>query len=169
MIVRRVVRVGAWMLLFAALGAAAAAWFTPVPHLDAADAARVARGALAAAGVDAELSGAPTQAEHRTRDGDEVSVWVVAAEVDVEGRSEVIELRVQRSAGRVVYLDDRVGPDDARRLLDDDQFAALGGYRDDSVSDDWVLRNGAAGVSGVLVAVTSYVLATRSALTWRDR
>jgi hypothetical protein len=166
---RRAVRTGAWILLFAALGAAAAAWFTPTPELDAADAAQVAQGALAAADVESELSGAPRAGEHRTEDGDEIPVWIVLAETEVGRRTEEIELRVQRSAGRVVYVDDRIGPDDAERLLSDDEFRALGRHRDDSTTDRWVLRNGLAGVSGLVVAAACFLLATRADRLWEER
>jgi len=156
------VRPAAWVLLFASLGAAAAAWFTPVPRLDAGDAADLAVEALAAADVDAELAARPRRAEHVTEAGDEVAVWVVPLDVRAGRRTEEIEVRVQRSAGRLVYVDDRIGPDDAERLLDDRQFAALGAHRDDSLADRWALRNGLGGLSAAIAAGTCYVLATRA-------
>jgi hypothetical protein len=165
---RRVVRTGAWVLLFAALGAAAAAWFTPTPDLDADDAADLAIEALAAADVDAEVAGPPRRGEHRTREGEAVPVWVVVARTEVAGEPEDVELRVQRSAGRLVYVDDRIGPDDAERLLSDEQFAQLGRHRDDSLSDRWVVRNILGALSAALVAGTCFVLATRSEPLWSE-
>lgn len=159
---RRAVRLGAWVLLFAALGAAAAAWFTPTPDLDADDAERLALDALAEADVDGEVAGAPRRGDHRTKDDEQVGVWVVEVETRADGRREVIELRVQRSAGRLVYVDDRIGPDDAERLFTDAQFEALGAHRDDSLGDRWVRRNALAGVSAAIIAATCFVLATRS-------
>jgi len=159
---RRFVRPVAWVLLFAALGAAAAAWFTPTPDLDADDAAELAIDALAEADVEAELAERPRRGRHVTQDDEEVDVWIVALDVPVRRRTEEIELRVQRSAGRLVYVDDRIGADDADRLLDDDQFEALGQHRDDSVADRWALRNGLGGLSAVITAGACYLLATRS-------
>jgi len=159
---RRIVRLGAWVLLFAALGAAAAAWFTPTPELDADDAAQLALDALAEADVEGEVTGAPERADHRTEDDERVGVWIVEVVTRVDGEREPIELRVQRSAGRLVYVDDRVGEDDAERLLSDEQFEALGAHRDDSLADRWVRRNALAVVSALLIAGTCFVLATRA-------
>ena len=159
---RRIVRTGAWVLLFAALGAAAASWFTPTPQLDTDDAAELARDALAEADVDVDRVGTRRRAEHRTEGGDAVDVWIVEARTRVDGEPERLELRVQRSAGRFVYVDDRVGPDDAERLLTDEQFEALGAHRDDSLADRWALRNGLGVLSAFVIAGVSYVIATRS-------
>jgi len=160
---RRSVRPAAWVVLFAALGAAAAAWFTPTPELDADDARELAVEALAEADVRAEPAARPRKAAHVTQDDEEVGVWIVPLDVRAGGRTEEIELRVQRSAGRLVYVDDRIGPDDGDRLLSDQQFEALGRHRDDTLADRWALRNGLGGLSAVLVAGTCYLLATRSA------
>lgn len=160
--VRRIVRTGAWVLLFAALGAAAASWFTPTPDLDADDAAALARDALAEAEVDVDRIGTRRRAEHRTEEGDAVDVWIVEALTQVDGERERLELRVQRSAGRFVYVDDRIGPDDAERLLTDRQFEALGAHRDDSLADRWALRNGLGVLGAFVIAGVSYVIATRS-------
>jgi hypothetical protein len=162
----RIVRPAAWVLLFAALGAAAASWFTPTPKLDAADASRMAMDALDRAEVDAELVGAPRRAEHRSSEGATVDVWVVEAETEVGDRTEGIELRVQRSAGRLVYVDDRIGPNDAERLLSDEQFDVLGAHRDDTLADRWALRNGLGALSALVIAGTCYVIATRSDPLW---
>jgi len=159
---RHAVRLGAWVLLFAALGVAAAAWFTPTPELGADDARRLALDALAEADVEGRVAGEPRRAEHRTRDGDRVAVWVVDVETRAGGRREAIELRVQRSAGRLVYVDDRIGADDAERLLSDEEFEALGAHRDDSLADRWVLRNALVVVGALVIAATCFVLATRS-------
>lgn len=163
---RNVVRTVSWVLLFAALGAAGAAWFTPTPELDAAEAVDVARVSLAQVGVASELVGQPVKGVHETEDGREVASWVVQLAVAAGGERERIELRVQRSAGRVVYVDDRIGPDDAERLLSQEQFEALGDHRDDSRSDRWVTRNLLAALSAAAIAGTSYVLATRTDPLW---
>lgn len=163
---RSVVRTVSWVLLFAALGGAGAAWFTPTPELEADEAADVARRALTEAGVTSELAAPPEQGVHETKGGDEVDAWIVELAVTADGVADQIELRVQRTAGRLVYVDDRIGPEDAQRLLTDDQFDALGEYRDDSRSDRWVARNLLAAVSAVVVAGTCFVLATRSDPLW---
>lgn len=163
---RNVVRTVSWVLLFAALGAAGASWFTPTPEIDADDAVDVARVALAQVGVASELVRAPEEGVHETKRGEDVDAWFIALAVDADGSSEQIELRVQRSAGRVVYVDDRIGDDDSERLLSQEQFEALGDHRDDSRSDRWVTRNLLAAVSAAAIAGTSYVLATRSDPLW---
>lgn len=160
--VRRIVRTGAWVLLFAALGAAAGSWFTPTPHLDADDAAGLARDALAEADVVVDRVRTPRRAQHRTAEGEAVGVWAVMVETSVGDRTEDLELRVQRSAGRLVYVDDRIGPDEAERLLTDEQFEALGAHRDDSLADRWALRNGLGVLSALVVAGVCYLIATRS-------
>jgi hypothetical protein len=150
------------VLLFAALGAAAASWFTPTPELEADDASDLAREALREAGVDVDRVAAPVRIVHETEAGDTIDAWRVRAGVEVAGEPEEIEVRVQRSAGQLVFVDDRIGADDSGRLLSEDQFAVLGRYRDDSLADRWVLRNGLAAVAALVVAGTCYLLATRS-------
>lgn len=163
---RNVVRTVSWVLLFAALGAAGAAWFTPTPEIEADEAVDVARVSLAQVGVASELVGRPEKGVHETEDGREVEAWVVQLSVVAGGERERIELRVQRSAGRVIYIDDRIGSDDSERLLSQEQFEALGDHRDDSRSDRWVTRNLLAAVSAAVIAGTSYVLATRTDPLW---
>ena len=160
------VRTVSWVLLFAALGAAGAAWFTPTPEIEAAEAVDVARVALEEAGVASEVDRRPQAGVHETEDGREIDAWFVVLAVDAGGQPEQIELRVQRSAGRVIYVDDRIGPDDTERLLTQEQFEALGDHRDDSGSGRWVTRNLLAAVSAAVAAGTSYVLATRSDPLW---
>ncbi len=168
-LVRMVVRTLSWVLLFASLGATAAAWFTPTPVLDADDAVDVAVGALAEAGVDAEPVERPELGIHESEQGSIVDAWVVRVEVDVDGTDETIELRVQESAGQLVYVDDRVGDDDMDRLLTDEQFRVLGSYRDETLADAWVLRNGAATAATAILTVTCFFLATRSERLWSTR
>jgi hypothetical protein len=162
----QIVRPAAWVLLFAALGAAAASWFTPTPDLGPADAEQLVLDALAAADVEGEIAGGPRPAEHRTSEGQVVPVWVVEAEARFGARDEAIELRVQRSAGRLVYVDDRVGAERSQRLLDDEQFEALGAHRDDTLADRWAIRNALGDLSALLIAGTCYVLATRADPLW---
>jgi hypothetical protein len=163
----KLVRTVAWVLLFASLGAAAASWFTPTPELDAGDARTLVTDALEAADVDVNGLSEPRRADHRTSEGKSVAVWIVEADARAGQGVGGIELRVQRSAGRLVYVDDRVGPDSSQRLLTDEQFEALGAHRDDSRSDRWVLRNVLAAVSALLIAGTCYTIATRADLQWR--
>jgi hypothetical protein len=165
----KVVRTVAWVLLFASLGAAAASWFTPTPELDADDARTLVADALEAADADIDELSEPRRADHRTSDGESVPVWIVEADTRAGEQVESIELRVQRSAGRLVYVDDRIGPDASQRLLADEQFEVLGAHRDDSLSDRWVLRNVLAAVSALLIAGTSYVIATRADVQWGRR
>ena len=161
--VRAVVRVISWVLLFGAVGAAAAAWFTPQPLLEADDAATVAVGALEDVGFEGTVAGTPELTSHTPDDGDPVAAWTVFVDVD----DDTVELRVQESAGQLVYVDDRIGADDTERLLTDDQFARIGDYRDDAVFRDWVARNVAATVAAALIAVSGFVIAKRSARIWR--
>lgn len=163
-----VVRTVSWAVLFAALGAAGASWFTPTPELGADDASELAREALEEADVDVARVGPATAMVHETSDGETVDAWRVPAQVRDGGDVEEIELRVQRSAGQLVYVDDRVGADGAERFLTDDQFGVLGEYRDDTIAGRWVLRNGLGAVAAALVAASSYVLATRSDPLWRS-
>lgn len=156
-------RVVSWVVLFGAIGAAAAAWFTPQPLLEADDARSVALGALEDVGFDGTVAGDPELISHTPDDGDAVAAWAVFVEVD----DDTVELRVQESAGQLVYVDDRIGPDDIDRLLTDDEFEQIGDYRDDAVFRDWVARNVAASVAAALIAVCGFVIAKRSARIWR--
>ena len=161
--VRSVVRVVSWVLVFGAIGAAAAAWFTPHPLLEADNAADVAVGALDDVGVEATVAGAPELVSHTPEDGEPVAAWAVFLDVG----DETVELRVQESAGQLVYVDDRIGDADTERLLTDEEFERIGDYRDDAVFRDWVVRNVAASLAAVLVAATGFVLAKRSDRLWR--
>lgn len=150
------------MLIFGAVGAAAAAWFTPRPLLDPDDAADVAVAALAEVGIDGTVAGDPEIVSHTPEDGGSVAAWAVF--VDVEG--ETIELRVQESAGQLVYVDDRIGPDDGERLLSDDEFAEIGRYRDDTVFRRWVAQNVAGSIAVIPIAAVGFVIAKRSDRLW---
>ena len=158
----RVVVRWASLVVVVAVVAAGRAWFTDVPPLEASDAIRVAAGALAAADVDVTVVGDPSLGVHRSDDGEEVDAWtvdlVVADDAPVGGGEE-IEVKVQETAGQLVFVDDRIGPDDATRLLDDDQFATLADYRDDTLTDDWVLRNVVGSAAAAAVAVLGVSLA----------
>jgi hypothetical protein len=167
--VRTVVRTVSWVVLFAALGAAGASWFTPTPELEADDASALVIDALTEAGIDVGRVSAARQIVHETEAGELIDAWRVRANVRVDGGLEQIELRVQQSAGQLVYVDDRIGEDDSERLLTDDQFDSLGRHRDDTLADRWVLRNVLAAVAAVAVAGTCYVLATRSDPVWSAR
>lgn len=149
------------MVAFVAMGAAAAAWFTPTPALDGSDAVDAAVGAMAAAGIEATPIERPERGVHTTDLGTEVDSWFVFLEVPVGGVPEPIELRVQRSTGQLVYVDDRIGPDDQERLLDDAEFRALADHTYDDAREDWVRRNAAASVGALVAAGTALVLARR--------
>ncbi len=157
------VRVVSWVLIFGAVGAAAAAWFTPQPVLDADDAVDVAVDALAEVGFEGTLAGDPELVSHTPKDGDSIAAWAVF--VDVE--DETVELRVQESAGQLVYVDDRIGPDDVERLLTDDEFAEIGGYRDDVVFRRWVAQNIGGTIGAAVIAAVGFVIAKRSDRLWR--
>lgn len=158
----RAVRILAWMLVFVAPAAAVASWFTPRPDLDEDDASETALGALTEVGFDDARVGDIERSVHEPEDGEPVDVWVVLAEVD----GEEIELRVQESVGQLVYVDDRIGPDDTERLLTDAEFEQMGDYRNDATLGRWARRNGVASMSAVLIAVVAYVLAKRSHRLW---
>ncbi len=179
---RVVVRTVSWVLLFVVLGAAGAAWLTPVPELDAEDAADAAVRALDGVGVEAVVvappradtyvpgTGGPDREPIGAPDDDgAVGVWVVSlappAAVRTDGTAapaDTVALWVQRSAGQLVYVDDRIGADRLARLLDDDQFAALGDFDDDGNTDRWLVRNGVAVAAAAVTAGTGFVLARRS-------
>jgi hypothetical protein len=158
----RAVRILAWMLVFVAPAAAVASWFTPRPDLDEDDAAETALGALAEVGIDDARVDEVERSVHEPEDGEPVDVWVVVAEVG----GEEIELRVQESVGQLVYVDDRIGPDDTERLLTDGEFERMGDYRNDATLGRWARRNAVASATAVLIAVVSYVLARRSHRLW---
>ena len=167
---RPVVRSIAWVLLFVAPAAAVVSWFTPRPALDARDAAETALGALAEVGVRGSVDGRVRLREHRPEEGGTIDAWVVMVEVPGKGDAadEQIELRVQETAGRLVYVDDRIGPDATARLLSDDEFDRLGEYRNDATSDRWYLRNAGAVLTAALVAGVALFLVARSDPLWRD-
>lgn len=160
---RVTVRTVSWMVIFFALAAAVTVWFTPRPELDAADATALALGALDSVGYEGRIDGEVELIRHETASGRRVAAWSVPVEVD----GDEIELRVQRSAGRLVFVDDRIGDDDTERLLTDAQYDSFADYRDDSLLDDWVRRNAAGGVAAVLVAAVAFVIARRSDRLWR--
>lgn len=151
------------MLIFFALAAAATSWLLPRPELDARDAEEVALGALAEVGIEGEVSGEVELVVHRPMAGGEVDAWSVP--VDVDG--EEIELRVQESAGRLVYVDDRIGPDDTERLLSDEEYEVFQDYRDDAVDEDWVRENAVGSVAAVLIAGIAFAIAKRTNGIWR--
>jgi hypothetical protein len=167
--VRSVVRTVSWVLLFAALGAAGASWFTPTPQLDADDASDLALGALEGADVDVERVRPPVPMVHETREGDLVDAWRVLVDVQAQDAIEEVELRVQETAGQLVYVDDLIGADGTERLLSDEQFEVMRQHRDDTLADRWVLRNAMAAVAAIGIAATAYILATRSDPLWSVR
>lgn len=166
---RTVIRTISWVLLFASLGAAAASWFTPTPELDADDASELAGDALGDADVDIDRIRPAVRMVHETEDGDEVDAWRVLVDVQIRDRDEVIELRVQESAGQLVFVDDNGGPDGTEPLLSDEQFEVLRDHRDRSLADRWVLRNAFAAVAALAAAAVSYLIATRSDPPWSFR
>lgn len=166
---RRVVRTVSWVLLFAAIGAAGASWFTPTPELEGDDASQLAREALTDADVDVDRVQPPVPMVHETADGQRVDAWRVLVDVQSADAVEEIEVRVQRSAGQLVFVDDIIGAAGTERLLSDEQFESLRQHRDDSLTDRWVRRNAMAAVAALAIAALSYILATRSDPLWRAR
>ena len=166
---RTVVRTVSWVLLFAALGAAGASWFTPTPKLEADHASDLALGALREAEVDVERVKPPVRMVHETRDDVLVDAWRVVVDVQAQGAVEEVELRVQESAGQLVYVDDLIGADGTERLLSEEQFEVMSQHRDDTLADRWVLRNAMAAVAAIGIAATAYILATRSDPLWSAR
>ena len=155
---RRAVRTAAWVLLFAALGAVAASWFTPRPELEPDDAVATAEGAFSAVGFDAAVTKPVVRSSH-VPDGEEaVDVWVVYLEID----GDEVETRVLVDAGQLVYVDDRIGADRSGRLLDDEQFLAIADYRNDVTLDRWVRRNGFATMLRSWSPAVCFVIAKRS-------
>jgi hypothetical protein len=167
--VRSVVRTVSWVLLFAALGAAGASWFTPTPELEAEDASDLARRALLAAEVDVERVKPPVRMVHETEADDLVDAWSVRIDVRTQAGVEEVEVRVQESAGQLLYVDDLIGADGTERLLSEQQFEVMSQQRDDTLADRWVLRNAMAAVAAIGIAATAYLLATRSDPLWSAR
>jgi hypothetical protein len=168
--VRSLVRTVAWVVLFVAPAAAVVSWFTPRPALDAGDASETALGALAELGIRGSVEEPVRRGEHEPEEGGSIDAWVVMVEVPGKGDAadEQIALRVQETAGRLVYVDDRIGPDDTARLLSDEEFDRLKEYRNDATSDRWYLRNGGAVLSAALAAGVAFALVARSEPLWRD-
>lgn len=162
---RRVVRILAWVLVFVGPAAAAASWFTPQPDLDEQDAVDTALGALEAAGLEGTVEDPVVRSGHVPAGGEPIDVWVVFADVG----GDRVELRVQTTAGQLVYVDDRTGADSTGRLLSDEQFETIGSYRNDATMDRWILRNGGGSVSALVIAVVSFVIAKRSDRLWATR
>lgn len=152
------VRKVAWVLVFVAPAAAAASWFTPHPDLDRDDAVDVAVGSLADVDVTAEVTAEVTDAVHETEEGVSIDVWVVPADVG----DQRIELRVHRSVGELVYIDDRIGPDQTERLLTDAQVESMDDYRDDATRGRWIARNAAATVAAAIIAAVAWLMVTRA-------
>lgn len=140
-----------------------------MPQLDADDASDLALDALAGADVEVDRVQPPVRMVHQTSDGDTVDAWRVLVDVQAQGAVEQIELRVQESAGQLVYVDDLIGADGTERLLSEEQFEILRQHRDDTLADRWVLRNALAAVAAVGIAATGYLLATRSDPLWSTR
>lgn len=157
----RAVRLVSWMVAFVALGAVSASWIllgASPPELEADDAAEVALDALAEVGHEGRLITTPEPGEHQHEEGEVVDVWTVR--IEVEGGE--VQLRVQQSRGQLVYVDDRIGPDNADRLLTDEEFERIGGYRDNSVVDQQLRVNIAATLAALVIAALGYVIARRS-------
>lgn len=161
---RVVVRTVSWVLVFVAIGAAVASWFTPKGELDATDAAEVAVDALASVGFEGTVDEVPERGVHRSDRRDPADVWVVFVTVD----DEPIEAQVLTTRGQLVYVDDRIGEDDTGRLLTDDQFVEIGAYRDTRLLDAWVMRNAAGTVAALVLGAVGFVLARRSAPLWSE-
>lgn len=167
-----------WILTFVAIGAAAAAWFTPRPDVDADLAADVALSALAAAGIDdADVVGTPTRGVYQARLeptapdgtappgqgeddpvlGPEIPVWVVVVSL---GGAE-IEMNVDDEDGQLVYVDDLIGENRDERALTDEQWKDVEVYRDDH-RDRWVERNVTGSVAAAAIVGVGFVIARRS-------
>ena len=167
---RSFVRILAWVLLFAAPSAAITSWFTPRPALDAGEAAETALGALEEVGIRGSVEKRVRLGDHEPAKGESIDAWIVFVEVPGRGDAadEQVELRVQESAGRLVYVDDRIGPDDTGRLLTDAEFEELRDYRNDATANRWYLRNAAALVTAAITAVVAFFIAKRSDPLWED-
>ncbi len=164
---RVVIRSVCWVLAVTAVAVVAVAWSSTRPTLDAADAADVAVRALDSAGFAAVVTDPPIAGRHETHDGQVLDVWIVDATVRDGEQRATIELRVQKSAGHVVYVDDRIGPHQQDQLLSAEQFERLGRYEDDTYADRWALQNGLGSASAIFVVVVSVVLSRRTDTLWR--
>lgn len=155
----RVIRTLAWILTFVAIGAAAAAWFTPQADVDAETAGEISLRALTDAGVeDIAVVGTPTRGSHTTGDSGTVEVWQVV--VDVAG--DEIDVLVDAEEGQLVYVDDLVGKNHDQRALTEDQWDSVEFYRDDQRRDDWVQRNIVGSIGAAVIVAVGFVLARRS-------
>lgn len=156
----RLVRLVSWVLVFVAIGTAAATWFTPRVELEEDDAVQLAIDALADVGLEATVTDpailAPYLPAEATDDADTIEAWVVYARVG----DDVIELRIDDRTGRLAYLDDRIGADRQDQLLTEAQYEQVSASGPGLA--DWVRRGIAATVAAVLVAGTGSFLAKRS-------
>lgn len=146
-------------MVFVAAGALIAAWISPGGELDADDAAEIAVASLDSVGFDGTVVGDPELGAHEPPDGDPVDAWSVMVEVD----GEEIELRVQSDLGAVIYVDDRIGEGGTGRLLSDEDFVALGGFRDHRLRDQRNQQNLAGTLGAAAVAAVGLTLSLRSA------
>lgn len=167
-----------WILTFVAIGAAAAAWFTPRSDVDADLAADVALSALDTAGIDdADVVGSPTRGVYRARVepvaapdtsapsaedtaepelGPEVPVWVVVVSLD----GAEIEMNIDDEKGQLVYVDDLIGKDRSERALTEEQWNDVAVYRDDH-RDRWVERNITGSAAAAAIVGVGFVIARR--------
>jgi hypothetical protein len=153
------------------------AWLQSAPELARDDAAATMTDALASVGIqDPRVSGVQPcrravtgPAERPTfgpavcnddaelSDGRVVKTWEGAVQV---GQSTIV-VSLDRSTGRVAYIDDVVGG--STRLLTDEQFGDLDDFDGAGVQDDHRTRNIVLTLAAVLVAVTAEQLRRRLA------
>ncbi len=98
--------------------------------MSAGDASDFARQALEESGVrNATVTGKVEASSFQPERGKPLKVWKVPAKVG----DDVITLFIEQLGDQVLNLDDLIGPD--RHVLTQEQFAALGRFRDDPVGD----------------------------------
>lgn len=157
----RVIRAISWCLTFVAIGAAAAAWFTPQPDVDAEMAGEISIRALENADVEgAVVVGTPKRATHVGQDADAEEIEVL--EVVIGLNDEEFEILVDAEEGQLVYVDDLVGEDGDQRALSEEQWDSVEFYRDDHRDDEWVERNVTGSIAAAVIVVVGFALARRT-------
>lgn len=147
------VRIGAWIALVASTGSVAVAWSEPRPDLTPADAVAVAEGAFARIGYEATAVGNPAPGERALADGRTIDVQIV--KLDIDGEEIVVEVR--GDVGELVHVDDVVGTDGSRYLLEPGEFEELGRFRDQRATRRRAGRNARVSLAAILSAALAVV------------
>jgi hypothetical protein len=135
------------------IGAVGAGWLEDVPELTGAEAVTAAEGALADAGLAADVEAAPFADVYASATRPPVEVWRVRATV----REAPIELVLARSGAQPLLIDDRT-PNGATYVLSELEYDAVAGGITDPALTRVVRRNIALTLAAVLVVAMAIAL-----------